>query len=182
MQHLKQYKLPKNWVSKSNFLKLIIWRIVGFPILSSFIPGTLWRKILLIIFGSKIGKGGRIKPYLKVTYPWKLKVGNYCWIGEEVWIDNLDNVNIGNNVCLSQRTYLCTGNHNYKSINFDLITKPITIEDGSWIGACCIVTPGSLIGRNSVVSIGSLIKGTTKQNSIYMGNPAEFLRERKFNL
>lgn len=181
MQNLKQYKLPKSWVGKYHFFKIITWRIVGLPLLSSFIPGTIWRKILLMIFGSKIGKGGRIKPYVKVTYPWKLKIGHHCWIGEEVWIDNLDHVKIGDNVCLSQKTYLCTGNHNYKSLNFDLITKTITIENGSWIGACCIILPGSLIGSNSVVSMGSLFKGIAKKNSIYGGNPAEFLRERKFN-
>ena len=84
MQNLKDYNLPRDWNPGANILKRIIWRVIGFPLLSSFIPGTLWRKILLIIFGSKIGKGGRIKPYVKITYPWKLEIGNHCWIGEEV--------------------------------------------------------------------------------------------------
>lgn len=181
MQNLKEYKLPMNWGNNSHFIKIVIWRIFGLPLLASFIPGTYWRKLLLRIFGASIGKGGRIKPYVKVTYPWKIIIGDHCWIGEEVWIDNLDFIKIGNNVCLSQRVYLCTGNHDYKSLNFNLITKPIRIEDGSWLGACSIVLPGSKIGRNSVISIGSLIKGETTENSIYTGSPAEFKKERKFN-
>lgn len=181
MQNLKDYKLPKNLSLKSNLLKIAIWRIIGFPLLASFLPGTYWRKILLRKFGAKIGKRGRIKPYVRVTYPWKIEIGNDCWIGEEVWLDSVDFIKIGNNVCISQRAYLCTGNHNYNLLNFDLITKPIIINDGCWVGACSIVSPGSELGVNSVVTIGSLIKGVIKKNSIYMGNPAKLLKERKFN-
>jgi len=179
MQNLNNYKLPKKWLTKSNLIKRAIWRIIGLPILSSSIPGTGWRKLLLRIFGAKIGRGGRIKPNVKITYPWKIEIGNYCWIGEEVWIDSLEFVKIGNNVCLSQRAFICTGNHDYKSSNFDLISRGIIIDDGCWIGACSVLSPGTKMGKNSVAAIYSLIKGEIQENSIYMGNPAIFIKERK---
>ena len=38
--------------------------------------------------------------------PWRLSIGDYSWIGEDVWIDNLAMVKIGKNVCVSQGAYL----------------------------------------------------------------------------
>ena len=179
MQNLKEYNLPSNWKPGANLLKRIIWRIIGFPLLSSFIPGTPWRKFLLIIFGAKIGQRGRIKPFVRVTFPWKLIIDNDCWIGEQVWIDNLDFIKIESNVCLSQKSYLCTGNHNFKKTTFDLITKPIIIGQGTWIGAGSLISPGSNIGKNCVISFGSVIKGVVADNSIMQGNPA-ILKKNRF--
>src|ERR1700719_3329993 len=55
---------------------------------------------LLRLFGAKLGKGVVIKQAVNIKYPWKLQVGDYSWIGEEVWIDNLSDVIIGRNVTL----------------------------------------------------------------------------------
>jgi putative colanic acid biosynthesis acetyltransferase WcaF len=43
-----------------------------------------WRRWLLRLFGANIGKGAFLRPSVRVTYPWKLKVGNHCHIGDEV--------------------------------------------------------------------------------------------------
>tara|TARA_Y100000589_G_scaffold306473_1_gene321257 strand:+ start:74 stop:622 length:549 start_codon:yes stop_codon:yes gene_type:complete len=180
MQNLKDYNLPNNWNPGASFMKRAIWRLVGSPLLSSNIPGTFWRKILLILFGAKIGKRGRLKPNIKITFPWKLILGDDCWIGEEVWIDNIDFVKIDKNVCLSQRTYLCTGNHNFKKKTFDLITNPIIIGSGAWIGAGCLISPGTKVGQNCVIAFGSVIKGDIKNNSIVSGNPGIIQKQRNF--
>ena len=180
MQNLKNYKTPKDWNRGAYFYKLLLWRIIGFPLVASFIPGSKWRKLILITYGAKIGKCVKFKPYIKVSYPWRLKISDYCWIGEEVWIDNIDLVKISKNVCISQRVYLCTGNHNYKKTSFDLLTSPIIIHEGSWIGACSCISPGTIIGRNSVITFGSVVNGLVKDNSIYTGNKANFVKYRKF--
>ena len=51
------------------------------------------------------------------------------WIGDEVLILSLAPVKIGSNVCISQRAFLCTGSHDFRSEGFDLITKPIEIGE-----------------------------------------------------
>ena len=129
----------------------IIWQIFSNLITSPF-QGTIWRKYILISFGAKLGKSIRLSPGIKIKMPWRLSVGNYSWIGEDVWIDNLSMVKIGNNVCISQGVYLCTGNHNFKEKNFSLSCEPITINSESWIGAKAIIGPGNIIGKGSVVN------------------------------
>jgi len=119
-----------------------------------------------------------IKPGVNIKYPWKLQVGDNCWIGERAWIDNLDNVIIGNNCCLSQGALLLCGNHHYGKTTFDLITRPIVIEDGVWIGAQSTVTGGVTCSSHSVLAAGSVASTDMEPYGIYRGNPAVKVKER----
>ena len=129
-------------------------------------------------FGASIGRGVVIKPNVNIKYPWRLSIGDYSWIGENVWIDNLANVHIGNNCCISQGAMLLCGNHDYKKETFDLKTGEIRIEDGAWVGARCTVCPGVNIGENAVLSVGSVTSKNLESNGIYQGNLAILKRNR----
>lgn len=136
---------------------------------------------LLRLFGAKIGIGVNIKPCVNVKYPWLLEVGDYSWIGENVWIDNLAKVKIGNNVCISQGAMLLCGNHNYKKTTFDLMIGEITLEDGSWIGAQSVVCPGVTVHTHAVLSVGSVACHDLEAYGVYQGSPAVKVRERVIN-
>jgi len=133
---------------------------------------------LLRLFGAKVGVGVTIKPSVNVKYPWLLEIGNHVWIGEEVWIDNLTTVKIGNNCCLSQGAMLLTGSHNYKLDTFDLIVSKIELKDSVWIGAQAVVCPGVTCFENSVLSVASVATKNLEAGMIYQGNPAEIKRKR----
>lgn len=135
--------------------------------------------ILLRLFGAKIGKGVRINPSVNIKYPWHLEVGDFTWIGEKVWIDNLTTIKIGSNCCLSQGAMLLTGNHDYKKPAFDLLVKEIILEEGSWIGAQATVCPGVTAGSHAILSVGSIATKDLEPYSIYQGNPAVKVRERR---
>ena len=175
-QKLNLYKKKKRSIFE--IFRLITWNYIGKPFIGNFFPGTYWRKLILRIFGAKIGKGGKIKPYIRISEPWNLVIGDYCWLGENIWIDNLEFVGIGDRVCISQEVYICTGNHNYKKELFDLILKSIIIEDDCWLAAKSVISPGSILKQGSVVSLGSVVSGTLKQNGIYKGNPATLFKYR----
>ena len=132
---------------------------------------------LLKLFGAKIGKHVRIKPYIYIHYPWRLSIGDNSWLAE-CRIENLAKVTIGKNVCVSQNAMLLTGNHDYKTINFDLITKAIVLEDGVWIGARAIVCPGIIAGSHSILTVGSIATKDLEGYSIYQGNPARKIKDR----
>jgi len=134
--------------------------------------------VTLRLFGAKIGTGVVIKQGVNIKYPWWLHVGNHVWLGENVWIDNLVQVDIGDNACISQGAMLLTGNHNYKLETFDLITEPITIEEGVWIGAKSIVCPGVRCKKYSILTVGSVAIGDLEESMIYQGNPAVAKRSR----
>ncbi|MET3979674.1 putative colanic acid biosynthesis acetyltransferase WcaF [Mucilaginibacter sp. UYP25] len=162
-----------------NALKRLLWYYVnGLFFKSGWLPVSGVKVALLRLFGAKIGEGVMIKPCINIKYPWHLKIGNHSWIGEAVWIDSLTTVTIGSNVCISQGAILQTGSHNYKKATFDLITKPITLEDGVWIGCGAIVNQGLNIASHAVLSSGSVATKDLEAYSIYQGNPAVKVRGR----
>jgi len=163
-------------------IKRSTWYLINALIFHSWLfPHSGLKCYLLKIFGAKLGVGVVIKPRVNIKYPWNLQIGNYTWIGEGCWIDSLIKVVIGSNVCISQDAYLLTGNHDYKDPCFGLITSEIIIEDGVWVGAKCIVCPGTVMRTKSILSVGSVLSGTSEENGIYQGNPAKLVRHRKMN-
>lgn len=168
-----------SWYQPGNQLKRALWYLVNVVFFKSPLnPFSVSKILLLRLFGSKVGSGVVIKPGVNIKYPWKLEIGHYSWIGENVWIDNLENVRIGSNVCISQGAMLLTGNHNYKASTFDLITKSITLEDGVWIGAKSVVCPGVTCKSHSILTVGSVITKNLEEYTIYQGNPAKLIRNR----
>jgi putative colanic acid biosynthesis acetyltransferase WcaF len=114
------------------------------------------RVSVLRLFGAQIGEGVIYRPRTRVKFPWKLHVGDRCWIGEGVWIHNQDSVFIGHDVVVSQETMITTGSHALRR-DMALLTKPTVIEDGAWITSRCLITGGVTIGASAVVEPMSLI-------------------------
>ncbi|PWU09097.1 MAG: colanic acid biosynthesis acetyltransferase WcaF [Verrucomicrobia bacterium] len=129
-------------------------------------------------FGARVGQGVVVKPQVKITFPWKLTLGNNVWLGEECWLLNLAPITIGDDVCISQRAFLCTGNHDYTRTTFDLITRPVTIEEGAWIGAAAWVGPGVRVGSHAVLAAGSVATQELEAYGVYQGNPAQRIKKR----
>lgn len=160
-------------------LKRLIWYFINLLLIKNYWNPLNNIKVgILRAFGAKVGKGVVIKPGVSVKYPWLLSIGDYSWIGEDVWIDNLAQVTIGSNCCISQGAMLLTGNHDYKQPTFNLMVKPIVIEDGAWVGAKCVVCPGVTISSHAVLTVGSVATKPVGAYSIYQGNPAQFLKKR----
>lgn len=162
-----------------NLFFRFFWIIISFILFQhSLSIGSSWKVFILKLFGSKIGKGVVIKPNVIIKYPWFLSVGNYTWLGEHVWIDNLCMVSIGSNCCISQGALLLTGNHDYTKNTFDLITGEIKLADGVFIGAKSIVCPGVTANSHSILTSGSVATKKLESYSIYQGNPALLIRNR----
>lgn len=170
-----------SWYSpKANFSKRLIWFVIGRVVINTYFPNPQWfKRMLLRIFGAKIGKGVILKPKVNIKYPWLLSIGDYSWIGEKVWIDNLVPVKLETNCCISQGAMLLTGNHNYKKASFDLITGEIKLEEGVWVGAKSTVCPGVTMKSHSILTVGSILSHDAEAYAIYQGNPAVKVRMRE---
>jgi putative colanic acid biosynthesis acetyltransferase WcaF len=172
-------RFNNDWYRPGPRWKLILWFLVNALILNSYLPLPIGLKVTLLrLFGARVGTGVVIKPALNVKYPWLLTVGDYAWIGEQVWIDNLEHVSIGAHACLSQGAMLLTGNHNYRLPTFDLTARPIVLAEGVWIGAKAVVCPGVTAGSHAVLAVGSVATQSMQPYGIYQGNPAVWVRER----
>lgn len=160
-------------------VKWIAWFFVNALIVKNRLnPLMFTKRFFLKLFGAKLGKRVIIKPGVNIKFPWRLEVGDHVWLGENVWIENQAQVKIGANSCLSQDCKLITGNHDFSKPTFDLITKPITLEEGSWVGARSTVCPGVTFGSHAILTVGSVATKELEPYGIYRGNPAQKIKTR----
>jgi putative colanic acid biosynthesis acetyltransferase WcaF len=178
MLDLKKFKVPNGFRGRSIFT-IQLWNIINLFIFK-FSPRRFdfFRCFILKIFGAKIGKGVIIRSSVNITYPWFLIIGNNSWIGENVELYNLGPIVIGSNTVISQKSYLCTGSHNYKKITFDIIKKPIVIGDGVWIATDVFVGPGVTIENNVIIGARSSVYSNISEGNIAFGNPCKVLKKR----
>ena len=159
----------------------VVWMLLGRHLVrTSLQPFSGIRIAILKLFGSRIGKGVCLKPGVRVTAPWRLSIGNNSWIGEDCWIDNLGQITIENDVCISQDVYLVTGNHDWSDPAFKIFVKPIHIGQGAWIGAKSIVTAGIKVGAFGIATAGSVVTKDIGESEIWAGNPAKLIKHRRF--
>ncbi|MBD2654431.1 colanic acid biosynthesis acetyltransferase WcaF [Synechocystis sp. FACHB-383] len=176
---LNQYK-QGDYHPGASLVKQLLWYFLGnFLVQTPLLPIPLLKVAILRLFGAKIGTGVNIKPHVKIKFPWRLTVGNYVWLGEKCWIDNLAAVSIESHVCISQGVYLCTGNHDWGKPSFDLITRPIHIATGCWIGANATIGPGVRVNEGAVLTLGSVAVQSLAAMTIYSGNPCQPVKKRK---
>jgi putative colanic acid biosynthesis acetyltransferase WcaF len=126
---------------------------------------------LLRLFGAKIGEGAVIRAGVNISFPWRLELGDHVWIGEEVMIVSLAPVRIGSHVCLSQRSLLCTGSHDFQSEGFDLVTRPIVVEERCWVAASAFVGPGVTLPAGTVLGAGAVVVRSPERAGLWVGNP-----------
>jgi putative colanic acid biosynthesis acetyltransferase WcaF len=132
-----------------------------------------WRRFLLRLFGAKVGKSVLVRPTARVTYPWKVSIGDHCWVGDDVVLYSLGKIVIGSDVVVSQRSYLCAATHDYRKTTFDILDAPIHVEDEAWLAADVFVGPGVTIQRGAVVGARSSVFSDLPVGMICFGTPAK---------
>lgn len=156
-----------------------IWYLFKIIFFVSSLPWPYYIKAMVLrLYGAKVGQGLVIKPRVNIHFPWKLNLGDHVWIGEDTFILNLEPITIGSHSCISQRVFLCTGNHNFRDPYFSYLNAPIIIGTGVWIGAGAIVCPGVSIGDEAVAFAGSVVTSDIAENNMVAGNPARTRGER----
>ncbi len=161
-------------------VKELSWRMVQQIIFHvDWVKAYGMKRKIMKSYGAQLDANVVFKPKATITFPWKLSVGKNTWIGEQAWLLNLEQITIGANVCISQRAFLCTGNHDWSKDSFDLIAKPIVIEDGVWVCADVFIGPGVTVGKNTIVTVGSVVTNNLPPDMICSGNPCVPVKNRK---
>ena len=177
-QQLDRFQVPSGFRGRSKIYVQLWWVVQSTLFAMSLQMMYGWRAWLLRLFGAKIGKGAIIRPSVKITYPWKLTIGDHCHIGDEVNLYTLGEIEIGNCAVVSQRSYICTGSHDYTRPTFDIFAKKIVIETEAWVAMDVFVAPGVTIGRGAVVGARSSVFRDVPAGTISVGTPARVIGRR----
>lgn len=137
-----------------------------------------WYILLLRLFGCKISGRPYIAPTCRIYAPWLLRLSDRCALGSRSEIYNLGPISIGERTTVAQYVYLCNGTHDFNDKRLPLLVGDMTIGDDVFIGAKAIILPGLIIGNSSIIGAGSVVTKDIKENEIWAGNPAKFIKKR----
>ncbi|WP_200305432.1 WcaF family extracellular polysaccharide biosynthesis acetyltransferase [Paracraurococcus ruber] len=178
VQDLSRFVLPRGFRGRSAVYVQFWWIIQSLLFRTSPQICKGWRRFILRCFGAEIGPRVQVRPRVRVTYPWKVRIGAHAWVGDDVEIYSLGPISIGRNAVVSQGSYLCAGTHDHRDPTFPIRGEPIVIEDEAWVAAGCFIGPGVTIGRGAVVGARSVVLSDIPPGMMAAGHPARVLGPR----
>lgn len=140
-------------------------------------PNGIKRR-LLRLFGAQVGAGVVIRPGVYVHFPWKLKIGNHCWVGDGCQLLNIAPITFEDHVALAHEVYLAAGGHDVRSATMAAKHAPIHVKTGSWIASRVFVGPGVTVHERTVVGAAAVVMRDVGPDVIVAGNPARVIGAR----
>lgn len=180
-QDLSKFKLPKGFRGRPGWYVQIWWIVQATLFRCSPQFAYRFRANILRAFGANIGKNTIIRPTVTITYPWKVSIGVNSWIGDDVTLYSLGNITIGENTVISQRSYICAADHDYKQPDFPIRARPIDIGNECWLATDTFVAPGISIGSGTVVGARSLVVKNLPGDMVCIGNPCKPVKSRQLS-
>ncbi len=178
VQDLASFRLPPGFRGRPGWYVQLWWLVQALLIRPSPQFAYGWRRLLLRSFGARIGTDVLIRPTVRVTYPWKVRIDDRAWIGDHVELYSLGPIEIGEDAVVSQGSYLCTGSHDHRKIDFPIYAEAITIHSQAWVAARSFIGPGVSIGRGAVVGACSVVLEDVADLTIVAGHPARVIGQR----
>ncbi len=178
MQDLSTFKLPANFRGRSALIVQLWWLVQA-----TFFRGSPqfaygFRNWILRRFGAQVGRDAVIRPTATITYPWKVKIGDYAWIGDHAVLYSLGEIDIGAHAVVSQSGYLCAADHDYTRSDFPIRDRKISIGEQAWLAADVFVAPGVTIGAGAVIGARSSVFHDIPAGMVCFGSPARQVKSR----
>jgi putative colanic acid biosynthesis acetyltransferase WcaF len=179
VQDLSRFRVPREFRGRSVIGVQFWWlfQTTVFHWSPQFAYG--FRRWILRCFGAKIGKGVIVRPSAVITYPWKVVIGDYAWIGDDVVLYSLGEIEIGAHSVISQSSYLCAGDHDYTQAHFPIRASKVTIGPQAWVAADVFVAPGVSIGQGTVIGARSSVFGDMPPGMVCFGYPCKPVKARR---
>lgn len=145
-------------------------------------PLYAWRRMLLRVFGARLGRNTVVHSTAKIWAPWNLTMEDQSCLSHDVDCYTVDKIRLGARSVVSQGAFLCTASHVLDDIAMPLVTSPIEVYADAWIAARAYVAPGVTIGRGAVVGACAVVTRDVGELEIVAGNPARTIGRRKLVL
>lgn len=178
LQRLDRFALAPGQRGRSALTVQLWWLVQGTLFRWSPQVAYGFRRWLLRCFGAQIGRKVLIRPSATVTYPWKVDIGDYAWIGDDAVLYSLGPIHVGAHAVVSQRSYLCAADHDAAQSDFPLRERAVRIEDGAWVATDVFVGPGVTVGREAVVGARSSVFRSLPPAMVCLGNPCRPVKPR----
>lgn len=137
-----------------------------------------WRRMMLRLFGARVGRSVHVYPSAQIMMPWNLEIGDESAVGEAALLYSLGPIRIGSRATISQRAHLCAATHDFRKRDLPLVRLPIEIGDEVWVCADAFVGPGVTIGHGAVAGARAVVVKDVAPWTVVGGNPAKQIGTR----
>ena len=168
---------------KSKFAR-VAWNLVWLLLFRPTLRGNLfrpWRIAILKMFGANVRWSSNVLPSCRIWQPWKLTMGEYACMSEDVYCYTVDEIIIGAQATISQGVKLCTAGHDTTSKIMELTYAPIHIGANAWVAAWATILQGVAVGEGAVVAASAVVTKDVEPWTIVGGNPARFIKKRELS-
>lgn len=174
---LGEESLPRTYSSPrigfQSRMRRLVWSLAYYSLYRwTPVPMHAWRCVLLRVFGARIDQPAYPYPSARIWAPWNLEMHRGSCLADGVDCYSVAHVRLGQNVTISQGSYLCSASHDYNSSSFPMICAPIHIDDNAWVCARAFVGPGVTVGSGAVVAACAVVTKDIEPWTVVAGNPA----------
>lgn len=142
------------------------------------LPFNALRLLILKAVGVKYGRRVILERRVRLDFPWRLAIGNNCYISKQVYLDcRGGRITIGDDSDISEGALIYTLSHDVQSADFAPKRGDVSIGARNWICARAIVLPGARLGVANVLSANSVFSGSSQDFSLLIGNPAQHVKQ-----
>lgn len=140
---------------------------------------------LLRLAGAKVGRDTVIfDAHFANLYHYgftKLRIGDRCFVGDEVWLDTRGGLTLENEVTVSDRAAIIT------HINVGYPDHPlqkyyptrearVVLRKGCYLGTAALILPGVTVGELAVVGAGAVVTRDVAGGAVVAGVPARIIK------
>jgi putative colanic acid biosynthesis acetyltransferase WcaF len=165
--------------SRAEQLRRVLWVFGKIAMRLSPRPWFAWRRVILRLFGAKVGREVHLYPSTRIYMPWNVEIRDWAALGEDVLIYSLGKVYIGAGAALAYRAHVCAGTHDFSDPALPLLKPTVVIEDGAWIGTEAFIGPGTTVCRGAIVGARAVVVKDVPTMHIVAGNPARQIGTRR---
>ena len=169
------------------------------------VVASLLRPQVARLRGARIGHRVRFGPRVRIDRPWtvtigecseleadvwikvvadeaEVKVGAHVFLGRGVELDVSRSVAIGAHALVAPGVFIT--DHAHRLVSRRRIAaegceaEPVTVGEGTWLGARAVVLPGVRVGQGAVLGAGAVVSRGVPDWTIAAGTPARVLRRR----
>jgi putative colanic acid biosynthesis acetyltransferase WcaF len=178
MIDVRRNRQAHKWTRKQ-LVGRLLWDMLSVP-LFAWSPRQIWiwRRIVLRMFGARVGKAAHIFPTVQIAVPWNVSIGADSAVGDHAKLYSLGRIEIGSQATISQGAHLCAGSHDYRFADMPLMKPPIVVGNGVWVCADAFIGPGVAIGHGAIVGARAVVTKDIPENKIVVGNPAQVIGDR----
>jgi putative colanic acid biosynthesis acetyltransferase WcaF len=135
-------------------------------------PFNAWRLLVLRAFGAKIKGRPFVHQRARIQIPWNVSLGDGACIGDRAALYSLDKIVVERRAVIAQEAYLCTGTHDFTRDTLPLVTAPVRVMEGAFVGARAFLMPDVTIGSGAVVGACAVVTRNVEAGARVKGNPA----------